>query len=383
MASVKNAIQPECVDLDKDRGGVVDTLIIEENLDKSAASIRKPQRLGFYSLQLNHNNQSRTYSPDKSQLKYLAMNSFHNLHYDLLAGFRGDIMWSADDVTLDNFLRWILENRNKFVVGKQVPSVRTLNTDFVSYRGVLSRVMLTPYEMKQDWMLMAVKYCGTIYLHGMKTDAQKLELENRDEYMNKMSFSGHRFEEHVTKGMNDEEDEVRLEEGKSGQFCIIFRSRLKDHSLVYAAEMDCVENKSELNAPLLNQKFIEIKTTASFDRKVQYDSFCRYKAPKWWVQSYLSGVDAIFVGFRDRDNVVRKATRLKNNSLPGLCGSWNPQVCINFLDRFFNFLKTCVTNEMTCYRVYCLPGKSITCTIADDLADNFLPSWYINETIPQ
>lgn len=386
MASADIVSQPGKLGLQKERGEngetLVDTLAIQENLDKAGASIRKPQKLGFYSLQINHLNQSRSYTPDKSQLKYLALQSFNNLHFDLLAGFRGDIQWGGDDVSLNNFLRWILENRNKFIVGKQVPSVRTLNTDFVSYRGVLTRVMLSPYEMKQDWMLMAVKYCGTIYFHGMKTDAQRLQLENKDEYLNKMSFSGHRFEEHVCKGM-DEEEEPRLEDGKSGQFCIIFRSRLKDHSLVYAAEMDCVESKSELTLPLLNQKFIEVKTTASFDRKAQYDSFCRHKAPKWWAQSYLSGVETIVCGFRDPDNSVRQATKMKNSSLPGLSNSWSPQVCINFLDRFLNFVKACVSNEMTCYRIYCAPGKEITCTIADLPAEDFLPSWYINETAPQ
>ncbi|XP_074599108.1 decapping and exoribonuclease protein-like [Brevipalpus obovatus] len=366
---------------DQGEDKLINKLVIVENIDKSGSSIRKPQKLGFYSLEINALTHNRKYMPDKSQLKYLSIDNLNNLHFDLNAGYRSDIQWGTDEVTLRDFLRWILENRNKFVVGKQVPSVHNLNTDFISYRGVLTRVMLTPYEMKQDWMLIAIKYSNAIYLHSIKTDAKRLEEENVTEHMNKMSFSGHRFEEYVCRG-TEESNEPRLEDGKTSQFCLVMRTRIKEHSLVYAAEMDCVETKSELVAPLPNLKFLEVKTTASFDRKHQYDTFCRYKASKWWAQSYLGDVETIVVGFRDQDNFVRRATRMKNSGLPSLSDSWSPQVCINFLYKFLSFVKSCVSDEMICYRFYCSPNQEISCSLSDLPAENFMPSWYLNETQP-
>ncbi|XP_053208256.1 decapping and exoribonuclease protein-like [Panonychus citri] len=367
-----------------DKEIIIDRILIPHLFKSHAdASIRKPTRIGFYSLKVNKKTGKRVYFADKSQLRYLNVKNGHK--YDLKVGYNPNIIWGQDSVGLDDFLRWILENRTKFTIGRQLHSIYNLNTDFICYRGVLTKLMVTPYEKREDWMLIAVKIGGTIYFHQLRTDAKEDSDQNQPEICNLLSYCGHSFEDMVCSEFNEVAGggDSQLGSGDTGQFCCILRSRLKSHSLVYAAEMDCIEGKTHLTDPLDKLRFIEVKTTGTIHSARQRETFYRFKAIKWWTQSHLGAVDSILCGYRDSDQFVRNVERIPVKKLANERIHWSPHVCLNFLDSFLTCAKQCVIQEKVIYRIYCSPGLDITFTQTQLPIEAFIPRWYLNESPPQ
>jgi RAT1-interacting protein len=103
-----------------------------------------------------------------------------------------DIVWGkASNAKIDELLKWILLNRKKFMFnGQLVP--KGLHTDFICYRKVLAKLMVTPYENIERWVICATKFRGTIYLCQFHETYPP-----PDKYFNKMSFGGFRFEQYL------------------------------------------------------------------------------------------------------------------------------------------------------------------------------------------
>ena len=69
---------------------------------------------------------------------------------------------------LDDFLKWILRNRQLFALhGDRTNDLKSLNTDFICFRGVLTTIMVSPYE-QNAWRIVAHHFKGTIYLMLVK-----------------------------------------------------------------------------------------------------------------------------------------------------------------------------------------------------------------------
>lgn len=154
------------------------------------------------------------------------------------------------------------------------------------------------------------------------------------------------------------------------------RSRIKNHSIVYGAEMDCVEKDVPLDKLKLSN-FIEIKTTRTLHNQRQYDNMCKYKLQKWWAQSYLIGISKLICGYRDDDMIVRSLEKYNVNDFPQMGRQWwSHIVCLNFLDQFLTFVKKCVKEDETIYKFYWKPGSNVTCTKTNDTNFEILPDWF-------
>ena len=93
---------------------------------------------------------------------------------------------------------------------------------------------------------------------------------------------------------------------------------------------DDLKNRLDLN----KCRFVELKTSRFIETDRQETNFWRFKARKWWCQSFLVGIPKIICGFRDDDGVVGElrdydVQQIPKNAGPGL---WKPNVCINFLN---------------------------------------------------
>ena len=73
--------------------------------------------------------------------------------------------------------------------------------DFVCYRGTLSLLFCSPYEDKDDWLLGATKYKGTIYIAQFPTERRVKDVQNRKYFQKKMCSWGFKFEQYLTTGM--------------------------------------------------------------------------------------------------------------------------------------------------------------------------------------
>ncbi|RWS13483.1 protein Dom3Z-like protein [Dinothrombium tinctorium] len=349
-------------------------LSVRNAVKNKSISLRKPANIGCYSLEAK-NTQTKSYSEDLTQLRYLYLPTEDCFCFDLNDGYNECIHWGEPDSEgLSHMFKWILNNRSKFKLANEKQAGQSLNTDFVCFRGLIAQIMSTPYERNEDWCIHATKFNGTIYLINKVTERKKAVEANRDDSCNRACFAGFRFEHYIcTKKPGTMPKKNLIDTNISqNQLCAVFRTRLNTHSCVYAAEMDCIESD---NPKILN--FIEIKTTKEFESKRQYDNFRRYKILKWWAQSYLVGIKTIVCGYRDERNYVRKIERFSVDRLRELGEEyWSPNICLNFLDTFFTFVKQCayVDDPKRVFEFYCDPlNKEITCRELKEEEYRFVP----------
>ena len=64
---------------------------------------------------------------------------------------------------MDFILRWIFVNK-----------VDLSGVDFVCWRGLLTKLLTTPFENREGWIIGASKFRGTWFLHDFPTEAKKL-----------------------------------------------------------------------------------------------------------------------------------------------------------------------------------------------------------------
>lgn len=80
------------------------------------------------------------------------------------------------------------------------PSHRPDNilTDFVTWRGLLTKIMITPFNRNESWSFVASKYNGTIYLRQLQTEQERLRCLNETQRDKLMSYWGYKFEDYMT-----------------------------------------------------------------------------------------------------------------------------------------------------------------------------------------
>ncbi|KAG0333256.1 Dom-3 Z [Podila humilis] len=79
----------------------------------------------------------------------------------------------------------------------QKPRVRQVSmtkADFICYRGILTKIMCTPYTRNEPWELGATLYKGSIYLEEHVTDERRQSAGGTSERHKLMSYWGYRFE---------------------------------------------------------------------------------------------------------------------------------------------------------------------------------------------
>lgn len=175
------------------------------------------------------------------------------------------------------------------------------------------------------------------------------------------------------------------EEGKvtntNEAYCSIVRTRLKNHSILIGAEVDCCAKESKERPPL---NYIELKTTRIMQHYKQKMNFSRYKLLKIWAQSFLVGLPKVVVGMRDDDGIVRELKNYKTMEIPAMCkefqNHWDPNICMNFLDNLLAWLKHLVTidNKNVVYMLrFEPPFDRISVELIEDGSQCFLPDWYV------
>lgn len=356
-----------------------------EKYDKSFPYFRQPTEVGSFSL-----DEQRIFHHNRSQLKnYHPPRNVECCQFDLNHGY-SQMIKKDESVKekIDNMLKWIMENKDRFTIKKDktiddstLDFFKGLSTDFVCWRGLLTRLMCLPYENKEDLMLGVIKFRGTYFLCEFETEAkkrQKIETTPRQEAMCAWGF---KFEQYVTAGVSEEQPNTSCPVNLNPEFGSVVRTRLENHSLVYGAEVDCKD-------PLIKEriKYIELKTSRLIETQRQHENFCKFKLLKWWAQSFLIGIQEVVCGFRDDQGVVKCLQSYQVSQMPveakeTLRYPWKPNVCFNFLRSFFDFIKANVTeeNERCVHLFHSTPGKDIAYIRKTKEPDfTFLPQWFIS-----
>ncbi|KAI9595501.1 RAI1 like PD-XK nuclease-domain-containing protein [Syncephalis fuscata] len=248
--------------------------------------------------------------------------------------------------------------------------------DIMCYRGVITRIMCSPYEKRDPWELGITLYKGTLYIEERETEHKRRQNLNSTRRQRIMGYWGYKFESVSTLSKpssqlkpNDPELKSRKRDvvNTNEQYCSVYRTKLGNHTMIMGAEVDCISEEKRADQPSAN--YIELKTSRVIQNEHDRHFFAKKKLIKFWAQSFLAAVPKIIVGFRDDRGRVRSLGTYKTMEIPrsvrNMPDMWEPQVCLNFADQFLNWLRTVVTidDPDVVYRAYYgEPWDSITVT---------------------
>lgn len=154
--------------------------------DKPFPSYGQPKQIGYFCVDGN-----REYTPGKAYMKYYyPPPDPKSINFDLNIGYEGTIKKEFDlNERIDFLLKWVTGNKSLLT-----------NVEFVNYRGLLTKVMLTPYERQDDWIICATKYRGVIYLCSFNTERDRKRHAEQTERDKLMSSWGYKFEQYMMSG---------------------------------------------------------------------------------------------------------------------------------------------------------------------------------------
>lgn len=162
-------------------------------------NISKPRMLSGFSVDKN-----RQFIKNYSQLNYLKIPYEKNLQLDLNIGFENRIEKpeSAKNEKLDHILKYILSDFKELKnADEEIKNCgNLLKFQFVCFRGLLRFLMCTPYDFREQWTILAMKYKGTIYLCQMETEQKKFQRLNEDEKSKRFCSYGFKFEQYLLTG---------------------------------------------------------------------------------------------------------------------------------------------------------------------------------------
>lgn len=340
---------------------------------------------------------------DKRQLSsYAPPESIETLNLDLNDGF-GLLVEQRNRMpgSLDNLLHWIIEeNRrrnssatNEFS-GSRKYSLKDVvqGADIICWRGLFTKLGTTPYEERENWVLGAVRFQNVLFLVLFETDQEKERQARMTERDKRMTYWGHRFERYVARSTADN----RLTEKDcvvdcNEQFCVVYRAKLgqsddpsaQKFRLLYGAEIDCVDDRG---------RYIELKTSRVIDGWRQDRNFKKFKLIKWWLQSFLAGIDRIICGHRDDAGIIKHLTTYEVGDMPLLAAGgigekafWSGATCMNFLFQLLAFVEMNVPHpsqpdclgEIAVFEFH-PPSRQVRLLNNHNFkSDQILPDWFV------
>ncbi|KAG0239220.1 Histone H2A.Z [Actinomortierella wolfii] len=168
-----------------------------------SVSFRQPVEIGSFSY-----DEQRQFVMDDSRLMYYyppELTEEHNLSYNYEKYIARDPMV---DERIDALLDALICIRDKEERQRQSqdnsvtststtplpPKISITTADFISYRGVLTKIMCAPYTKNEPWDIRATLFKGSIYLNEHVTPEKRAKALGENERHKLMSYWGYRFE---------------------------------------------------------------------------------------------------------------------------------------------------------------------------------------------
>jgi len=314
---------------------------------KADTAVRRPREITYFSFDEEHR-----YRQDDSSMRYYYP---PKLPADLSQGF--DSFRQLDD-TGDDHLDGLLQA----LIHQEGEKRAKLETDFVTWRGMMTKIMIVPFSNLDSWEMNATKFQDTVFIE----ESHQKKLDSRQEQYSQapvrgamsqdlMSYWGYKFE---TISLLDRhwcytdrsEIETREEAQVSNyaQYCSIVRTGFGKSKIVIGGEVDAV---FDVKPPVLGASvnWVELKTTAELVNEKEVNKYER-KLLKFWAQSFLLGVPKIIVGFRDQQGWLQRLEELDTQAIPDKIQKtgrrlWDGQTCINFASAFLEWLKATIDTD--------------------------------------
>jgi len=228
-----------------------------------------------------------------------------------------------------------------------------INPNFVTWRGMLTKIMCLPFDSRDGFEMNAIRYKDTIFIeenHRYKLRTKGGTKPNLRQEL--MSYWGYKFETLATlptiwDECSRDTIESRTTEivNNKAQFCSIVKTAFADISLVLGGEVDAVWD-AKSGSPEDSSNYVELKTTKQLSTLRDEAAFER-KLLRFWSQSFLLGVQKIIVGERNNDGILLRVREMDTQSIPNIAKTsrrnlWDGKFSIDFTTAFLEWLRDTV-----------------------------------------
>lgn len=172
------------------------------------------------------------------------------------------------------------------------------------------------------------------------------------------TYWGHRFESMVLCPIDSDPSlKERYDEPVNtwAEFSILVKTKLGKHRLLFAAEVDGVDERGDA--------YIECKTTAAITDHHSEQRFFQNKLISYWAQSFVAGVDKLLIGYRTPNGIIKSVNYMRVSDIPRMVRgrvSWCPESMLNFLNMTLDWLAQVMPSkpdDFVFQMVYCGEGQ--------------------------
>ena len=172
-------------------------------------------------------------------------------------------------------------------------------SDFVAKRGCFVQIAASPLhardkESDKGFAIGVQKLNNVYYFYKYqlnKNDLCPIVPREKRFFTPLKDYKGMKFETYVTREENEELPNSDIEMDFNREFCSVVSFNLRGSSVIIAGEVDCCHSYDKT-------KYVELKTT---HKKPHRNTLL-----KWWLQSYLLGVEELVCGVKENDNRMVK-----------------------------------------------------------------------------
>ncbi|EDX18141.1 decapping nuclease DXO homolog [Drosophila simulans] len=341
-------------------------------------SISQPECIGVCSI-----NASREFVDDASCASYLAGQPWPPLPFDLNGGIEDVIRKPVEKGKrdLENMLLYIKHHQKELLrQGSSDAGYLRLDSDFVTLRGILRQIMCLQYD-NRTFRVKATLLNGSIYMCKEETLEQQVENANMTKAQRDMCSWGFKFEQYLTSAQAQGKPVTNVPVNEAEEFMGVFHSNLAGISMLYGAELDCVDSMEPVDFKdrkvLESLKFVELKTSALNMNKYQTRSFNSFKSANWWSQSFLVDITTLYVGLRDTKGMMHKIEKI---DVPTLTRNkpWSPSAMFWYLEQFLHNLKKLLLtiNDPFAVVQVTFSDKRANYEVLRGAEHQILPDWY-------
>ncbi|KAG9305069.1 hypothetical protein G9A89_007709 [Geosiphon pyriformis] len=228
--------------------------------------------------------------------------------------------------------------------------------DVVSWRGIFTKILCTPFARNDAWEFGATLWNVSTFIAEHETIYTQQNSRGVTPQHKKMMYWGYKFESLCTIAKPPSEiissDDPELIHRKTSivntniQYCSVARTTLGPHRIIMGAEVDCIggHKPQRSNNPI--KEYIELKTSKIIRTDREQHNFEKFKLMKTWAQSFLIGIPRIIFGFRNNEGFLEKIQEFNTLEIPRLVrgkqGMWDAAVCLNFASQFLQWVREVV-----------------------------------------
>ncbi|KAA8911096.1 rai1 protein [Sphaerosporella brunnea] len=317
------------------------------------SAVRQPQEITCFSYDSSHKLRL-----DSSSLRYYYT---PELNVPLSEGFETFI---KHDDSVDEHLDSLLEA----LIDLERRTGRKCSADIVTWRGMMTKFMSLPFNMRDGFEMLATKFQDTIFIEEHHAYRQRTQgpTNKRGEIM---SFWGYKFETLSTLPSPWDDCPRSLIESRTSevvsneaQFCSIVKTGFGPVRLILGGEVDAAWD-ARLPPPLhpslddpnpqppttIQHNYVELKTSKEIMNQRDDVAFER-KLQKFWAQSFLLGVGRVLVGFRDDDGILRSVREFDTQSIPTIAkrsgrNLWDGKLSIDFTTSVLKWILETVVDD--------------------------------------